>query len=303
MFKGRIYPLRPPRTSPISGVIDLHAHSTASDGSLSPTALVARAAECGLGAIALVDHDTTAGVAEAQAAAAEFSLELVPGCELSAEFGTGELHLLGLYLDPLSPALAQALGELRTARHARNRIIIDKLKALGARIDYETVLRLAGDGAVGRPHIAQALVESGFVQTRQDAFNRLIGNGGKAYAPKTVFSPAEAIRLLKAAGASVMLAHPGLLHMAPKSEEALIDELVGHGLDGIEAIYSEHTPAQTDRLLALARRKGLIVSGGSDFHGSAKPHIELGCGRGSLTVPDAVLDAIKARRREQGLPV
>ncbi len=289
--------------------IDLHTHTTASDGSLAPRELVLAAKAAGLEAVAVTDHDTVAGLAEALAAGAEVGLEVIPGCEVAAEFTAGqngrdrEIHILGLWLPAAPGRLAAVLDELVTYRHNRNHIIIEKLRELGCDVTYEAVKDLAGEGSVGRPHIARLLMDKGYVKGIQEAFDRYLGSKGRAYAPKKVLSPGEAIALLKAEGATVLLAHPGMMGLSAGALEAEVRRLVDLGLDGLEAYYSEHSPTQTKLFLRLAREMDLAVSGGSDFHGTPKPYITLGRGRGDLRISRQVLDDLKARRAKQGLPV
>lgn len=281
--------------------IDLHVHTTASDGSLAPAEVVAKAKEIGLKAIAITDHDTTAGLQEGLATGKELDLEVVPGCELSVttELFQGEVHILGFFL-PENPArLDQALEEIIDHRHRRNEIIVDKLAGLGLDISYDEVTAVAGEGSVGRPHIARVLQDKGYVNSIQQAFDRYIGPRGKAYAPKKVLTAEQAIGLLKAEGALAVLAHPYMLGQNMNTLEAFLKELMRFGLDGIEAYYSEHSPQQTRTFALAAERLGLAVSGGSDFHGAPKPNIKLGRGKGRLDVPYALLEALKARHAAQ----
>ncbi|MCK9239605.1 PHP domain-containing protein [Desulfocurvus sp.] len=283
--------------------IDLHTHSTASDGTLRPAELVALARRSGLEALALTDHDTSAGLSEFLAAGRREGLEVIAGCELAVTAPSGFMHILGLYL-PERPAHLEAgfawLNERRASRNAR---IVEKLRALGIDVTYERVLEIAGEGTVGRPHLALALMEAGAAASVQDAFDRYLGSSGRAYLPKDKFSPARALELLRAEGATPILAHPYTLELEGPALRALLAELKELGLEGIEVHYTEHTRTQTAAYLALAAELGLLVSGGSDFHGAVKPAIALGRGRGGLHVPYKVLADIKAHRRAQGLPV
>ncbi len=283
--------------------IDLHTHSTASDGTFSPTELVLAAKTAGLDALALTDHDTTFGLAEALAAGREAGVEVIPGCELSVTWERGEIHLLGLWLPEQPKQLTQTMDKLIRYRHDRNHIIIDKLNALGVEITYDEVKALAGDGSVGRPHISQALLQGGYVSSVQEAFDRYLGSTGTAYAPKKILTPEQGVTLLKEEGATVILAHPLLLGLDDTALEKLVRGLMEFGLDGLEAYYSEHPPQVTRNYLAMAERLGLGVSGGSDFHGTVKPDILLGRGRGKLRIPYSVVEDLKARRARQGLPV
>lgn len=257
---------------------DLHAHTTASDGSFTPTELVEAARALGLSHLAVTDHDTTAGVAEAAEAARAAGIRLVPGVELSAEGPPGKCHLLGLGIDPGHAGLTRKLAELSEARRTRNARIARRLQELGIPLTLEEVVAVAPPGAnVGRPHFAQALIGKGVVATVAEAFSRYLAEGAPAYLPKDVLTPEEAIRLIHAAGGLAFLAHPGLVRLG--SDETLrgrITALRALGLDGVEVFYPLHTPEQVQELGEIARDLNLLVTGGSDFHGTAKPDIPLG---------------------------
>jgi len=275
-------------------LIDLHTHSTASDGSLSPSELVALAAKKGLAAVALTDHDTLAGLPEAREAGEAHGIEVIAGVELSVADGDRGVHILGLFLPDRPGPLASALAYLRERRHNRNRLILDKLRTLGVPVAYEAVTSLA-KGAVGRPHIAQALVAMGAVTSFKEAFTRYLGTHGRAYVPKDKLPLAQAVSLLHEEGALTVLAHPYILGFAGPALAEAVGRYRDAGMDAIEALYTEHSQAQTLEYLALARRFGLAISGGSDFHGAAKPEVELGRGRGNLRVDITILDLLRAR--------
>ena len=275
-------------------LIDLHTHSTASDGSLTPGELVALAAQKGLAAVALTDHDTLDGLPEARETGARCGVDVVPGVELSVADGERSVHLVGLFLSEAPGPLAGALAYLRTRRHDRNRRILDKLRECGIPIEYDTVRALAR-GTVGRPHIAQALVDTGAVTSFKEAFSRYLGSHGRAYVPKDKLALPRAIALLHDEGGLAVLAHPYILGLAGTALADTLERYRDAGLDAIEAFYAEHSQAQTLEYLALARRFGLGVSGGSDFHGAAKPDVELGHGRGNLRIDISVLDLLRAR--------
>ncbi len=256
---------------------DLHVHSTASDGSVPPEELPAMAARAGLSALALTDHDSVEGVTAAREAAEAAGILLVPGVELTgyaplADDRFVELHIAGLFVDPDSDLLADRLRELREARVERVRAMTQKLRELGIGIEADDVLQRAPGAAVGRVHVAQEMVEKGYCKDMVEAFRRHIGDGCPAYVPKERMTPAQTIELVKAAGGCAALCHPGL----DRDVEARIEELVECGLDALEVHYPGHTPQDEKRLLDTARRLGLAVTGGSDFHGSAKPDIHLG---------------------------
>lgn len=283
--------------------IDLHTHSTASDGSFSPTELVAEAARAGLAAIALTDHDTTLGLQEALRAGQEHGVEVIPGCELSVKTEHGSRHILGLWLSEKPGPLMQAMDELREYRHDRNHIIVDMLNKAGVDVTYDEIKAIAGEGSVGRPHIARAIMDKGAVQTVQQAFDEYLAPGGKAYAPKKVMTPEKAIGLLKAEGATVILAHPDIYGRDLREMRDEIAALKEMGLEGIEAYYSSHSPDVLKAYLDLAHRMGLVISGGSDFHGTPKPTLDLGTGYGTLHIPYGVLADLKAHRMAHGQPV
>ncbi|WP_461211453.1 PHP domain-containing protein [Desulfocurvus sp. DL9XJH121] len=282
--------------------IDLHTHSTVSDGTLPPGELVALAKRSGLRALALTDHDTVDGLPEAMAMGREVDIEVIPGCELSVNWDTGFMHIVGLFLPEWPERLEAGMQYLRDRRANRNERIAAKLQELGLDVTYERILEIAGEGTVGRPHIARAIVEAGAATSIQNAFDVYLGQKGRAYLPKDKFSPEKALTLLKEEGATVILAHPYTLDLDGEAEERAVAELKEMGLDGIEAHYTEHTRTMTEKYLALAERLDLLVSGGSDFHGSVKPDISLGRGRGGLHVPYALLTAMRERRAAQGLP-
>ncbi|WP_028588440.1 PHP domain-containing protein [Desulfocurvus vexinensis] len=282
--------------------IDLHTHSTASDGTLTPAELVALARRSGLEALALTDHDTSAGLPEALAAGRREGVEVIAGCELSVTSPSGFMHLLGLFLPERPARLEEGFVWLNERRASRNTRIVDKLRALGMDVTYERVLEIAGEGTVGRPHLALAIMEAGAASSVQEAFDRYLGSTGRAYLPKDKFTPAKALEILRAEGATTILAHPYTLELDGPALRALLVELKDLGLDGIEAHYTEHTRSQTEAYLALAAELDLVVSGGSDFHGAVKPAIALGRGRGGLSVPYKVLEDIKTHRRTRGLP-
>ena len=212
------------------------------------------------------------------------------------------MDIVGLWLPEKPEKLSEALAYLNEKRLSRNQDIVEKLRGLGLDISYDDVAAKAG-GTVGRPHIAQVLVDKGYIPTMQDAFDRYIGTGGKAHVPKTVLTPIKALELLKAEGATVILAHPHMYSkVTPQQMEAFLVEHKPRGLDGLEAYYSEYSEADTQHYLGLAERLKLAVSGGSDYHGTVKPAIQLGVGKGTLRVPYAVLAELKALRKRQGLP-
>ncbi len=283
--------------------VDLHTHTLASDGTDSPAQLVRKAAAAGLGAVAVTDHDTVGGLDEATEEGARCGIDVIRGCEISARSEFGEMHILGLWLPEDPGPLAHVLEELRNQRTSRNLIIIRKLVGLGVNISYEEVLAVAGGETVGRPHMAQVLLDKGYVGSLREAFERYLGYKGMAYEVKKTLSPVEAVTLLSGLGATVSLAHPRLIRCSDEWLEDEVAALKPHGLSAIEAYHSEHSQADERFCVDLAARHGLALSGGSDYHGAAKPGISLGTGHGGLRVPAFVLEELRRLRRERGLPV
>ncbi len=285
-------------------VVDLHTHSTASDGSLTPTELVRAAVNGGLCGLALTDHDSGGGLIEAQVAADKAGLRFVPGIEISAEApAPATMHLLGYYIDPHSPALLKMSQILIDGRNNRNPRIIAKLNELGCKITMDQVLEIAhrGDAAgnrtvvVGRPHIAQALLESHCVASLKQAFDVYLGMGGAAYFDKERLTPRQAIDCIHDAGGLAVLAHPVQLRAQNHAHlQHSIESLVDLGLDGIEVWHSDHRPQDASFLLQIATKHQLVVTGGSDFHGTRKPDINIGIGRSNVRVPEHILDELHA---------
>jgi predicted metal-dependent phosphoesterase TrpH len=276
--------------------IDLHVHTMASDGTLSPADLVQYAKARGLEAIAVTDHDTVEGLDEAVAEGITTGLEVVPGVEISADHAEGALHILGYYLDFKSSALLKRLAVLQDARAERNPKIVRKLQALGFAISFAEIEQEAGSGLVGRPHFAQVLLKKGYVKSMQEAFDKYLKKGAAAYEEKFRFPVPEAISMIADAGGIPVLGHPATLNCNGLQLEANIKAWKGVGLQGIEVYYSDHDAAQTSGYAALARRYGLIPTGGSDFHGSMIKGIELGVGKGNLNIPYSVLQELKQKK-------
>ncbi|MFD8342766.1 PHP domain-containing protein [[Kitasatospora] papulosa] len=250
--------------------IDLHTHSTASDGTDTPAELVANAAAAGLDVVALTDHDTVGGHAEAAAALPE-GLTLVTGAELSCQVDGVSLHMLAYLFDPAEPELARERELVRDDRVPRAQAMVRMLQGLGVPVTWEQVARIAADGSVGRPHVATALVELGVVDTVSDAFTSAwLGNGGRAYAGKHELDPFDAVRLVKAAGGVTVFAHPLAVKRGAVVPEAVIAGLAEAGLDGIEVDHMDHDASTRARLRGLAADLGLLPTGSSDYHGSRK---------------------------------
>ncbi|MFA5110047.1 MAG: PHP domain-containing protein [Desulfobaccales bacterium] len=281
-------------------LIDLHVHSTASDGSFPPAEVVRQAKAGGLAAMALTDHDTVDGLAEAVAAGDREGVEVIPGVEISAQCPGGTMHILGLFVDYHNGLLDQRLAVLKQARIDRNPQIIAKLNALNIPITMARVEEISGGGQVGRPHIARALMEAGYVSSIQQAFDIYLRMGGKAYVSKFRFPPAEALTMIREAKGIPVLAHPFTLGLGSAfALKNLLIELKGQGLAGIEVFYSEHTPEQEALYLKLARELDLLVTGGSDYHGLNKPEITLGSMPSQEKLTYNLVEALKAWRRRE----
>ena len=246
-------------------LVDLHSHSTASDGAFAPAIVIQEAHKAGLAAIALTDHDTTAGLAEAQAESDRLGIRLVPGVELSAVENDHETHILGLHLGSTAPIDAR-LAELREMRRARASKIVDLLNANGVRISFESVLEQAGNAAIGRPHVARALIAEGWAADSRDAFDRYLATGRPGFVPKEQLSVRDAIALIHAAGGLAIVAHPG-----QQGTRERIELLKNDGMDGVEVRHPGHSSEDITRLMALVEHFGLVPSGGSDWHGVPGP--------------------------------
>lgn len=250
---------------------DLHLHSFYSDGEHPPAKVVEMAAAAGLRAVALTDHDTMDGWPEFSRAAGERSIEAIPGVELSCRFRERDLHLLGYFVSPTNDEMAEALVRFRAQREERGREIVRRLNAVGVPLTVEAVERAAGGAVVGRPHVADALVQSGLCRTYDEAFRRYIGHRGPGNVHKPHFSPADAIALVHAAGGLAVLAHPGQHY-----DEKAVEHLAARGLDGVEVIHPRHGAADTDRMSEIAYALGLSVTGGSDYHGPSRGAARVG---------------------------
>src|SRR5688572_25090075 len=280
--------------------VDLHCHSTASDGTLSPKEVVTLAHRAGLSALALTDHDTIGGVGEAALAAGSLGIDFLPGIEISCEFPhPGTMHLLGYGVDPDSKVLRDLTRQLIDARDNRNPKIIAKLNDLGVAITMEEIeAEAGGGGVVGRPHIAAVLHRKGYVSSIKQAFDKYLGTTGAAYFDKERLSPRRAFELVRESGGLPVLAHPVQLRTTNDAElNRIVKDCVDMGLAGIEVIHSDHDDALVAKYTALAERYGLLKTGGSDFHGSNKKDIDLGLARGRR-IPRAFFDELVDRHRE-----
>ena len=275
--------------------VDLHSHTTASDGTLAPRDLVALAARHGVRVLAVTDHDSTEGLAEAQAAAATHrDLTIVPGIEINCDVEGAEIHVLGYFLEVEAGWFQEFLREQRAERAARVHRILAKLAELGMFIEASEVFDLVKEGSAGRPHVAQAMVHRGYVRTVREAFDRYLRTGGPASVPRRKLTPEDAVAVIRRARGVPVLAHPGLAN-----RDAMVGALVDAGLQGIESYYPEHSAGQTESYLALCRHHGLIATGGSDFHG---PGVSTVAHPGSQPVPLTAWEALRERAVALGAP-
>ena len=268
---------------------ELHCHTTASDGTLSPEELVRLAVQRGLEVLAITDHDTTVAFEVARRAAAPYRLEVIPALELSSEEGSLDVHLLGYYVDPEHLGLQETLQELRQGRLRRLGEMLGRLADLGVPVERERVLRLAAGDSVGRPHVARALVDVGHVRDVQAAFDLYLGTGKPAYVPRRNLRPAEAIRWIREAGGVAVLAHPGQI-----GSDSLLETLVAEGLQGLEAFHPSHPPILRQHYQGLAAHWGLLVTGGSDYHGPEHGHqVDLG----GMVLPPGTVEGLRRAGR------
>ncbi len=296
--------------------IDLHTHSTASDGTFTPTEVVNHAIEKDLAAIALTDHDTIAGVAEAMAAAEHTALRMIPGTELSCYYKIPltekelsmkeqgheirqkdvEIHIVGLFIDYKNATFQTALDELKNARNRRNLNMIELFQKDDIPMSMEKLNQGNPDTVVTRAHFARVLIEEGVAKTKEEVFKKYLGPGCKYYLPKPDVSPEYVISLINQAGGMAFLAHPLIYKLNYDQIETMVRTLIPAGLRGIEAYHSSVNGYEGDRLRSLAKKYDLLVSGGSDFHGANKPDIDLGCGRGNLKITEHILTQIDKAR-------
>ncbi|HJR91994.1 MAG TPA: PHP domain-containing protein [Acidimicrobiia bacterium] len=286
--------------------IDLHTHSQVSDGSETPAEVIRRAARTGLTAVALTDHDILAGLAEAVAAADETGIELIPGVELSLDWsgmvpdadGLGGMHLIVLWVDDETGPLQDRLADLRSGRDDRNHTILERLAQLGLDVPMTEVAARAGAGSVGRPHIAGVMVDRGYVPDIATAFDEYLAQGRPGYVGRRRLAPGEAIALARQSGGVPILAHPHTLGFDDDNRLVdILERLVDVGLVGLETHHSGNEPDRRRALRRMAARLELAPSGGSDFHGTYKPGIEVGTGVGDLAVPAEFLDELRRHRR------
>lgn len=270
--------------------IDLHAHTTRSDGTFTPDELVRLAADRDLDVVAITDHDTTDGLQEADATGRRVGVEIVPGVEFSAEYRSTSVHVLCYWMDPANEEFRAELARLIDSRFRRGELMVQKLQALGHPISFERVRRIAAGGNIVRPHVARAMVEAGIVADEQEAFDRFIGDGGPAAVPKHALDPVDAVGLIRRAGGVCVLAHPGMWGDQTEVPVELIEAMAGAGMGGLEVDHPDHTEEQRTRYRRLATELGLVPTGGSDCHGARYDPVRLG----SVTTEPAALSALRA---------
>lgn len=287
-------------------MIDLHVHSTCSDGTYTPARLVDYAREKNLSAFALTDHDTVNGLEEAMGYAEQLRRageanvpEVIPGIELSSEYQGKDVHIVGLYIDYLDTRFQRYLRDFVASRDARNEKMCERLRQAGMDISYEKLRQTFPDSVITRAHYAKYMLEHGYVRSRAEAFERYVGDHCPYYVPREKITPAQAVSLILDAGGVPVLAHPILYHMSDSRLDTLVGELKAAGLMGIETLYSTYQTCDERQIRTLAQKYDLLISGGSDFHGENKPGLDLGTGYGKLYVPEEILARIKQAHRDR----
>jgi predicted metal-dependent phosphoesterase TrpH len=282
-------------------MIDLHCHSTESDGAVTPAGLVDLAVDCGLSALALTDHDTVSGIDAFLAAGQGRPLRTVPGVEIACQGeGSNIMHVVGLWMDHRDPALLRLLETIREGRRRRNICMADRLRQLGCALDLKAVEALAGGAVVGRPHFAKALINGGFCRNHRDAFDRFLGRGKPGYVQREITPVEEVLTVLSSAGGVCIWAHPLMGNSVTGAYlRRVVERLRPLGLDGIEVYYADYGPTETRNAMVHTEALGLLQSGGTDFHGTNVPGIAIGVGRGKLNTPDALLPPLEQRAREK----
>lgn len=271
--------------------VDLHVHSDKSDGSMTPAALTAYAAKKGLRAFALTDHDTVDGLSEALEAAKDYpDLEVIPGIELSTEYKGRDIHIVGLYIRYEDPVFRKHLADFRASRILRNEKMCKNLADAGIDISFDKLQAEFAGSVITRTHYARYLLSHGYVGSLKEAFDRYVGDHTKYFVPREKVTPSQAVTLILNAGGIPVLAHPVLYHMSDAALDELVAQLKEAGLVGMECIYSSYSASEERDMKRLANKYDLAYSGGSDFHGSAKPGLDLATGYGSLFVPETILD-------------
>jgi predicted metal-dependent phosphoesterase TrpH len=281
-------------------VIDLHTHTTFSDGSQSPTELIREAAETGLSAVAVTDHDTVDGLAEAMEAGERYGIEVVPGIEINLEHDRVTMDMLGYFLAGMpTPELQSELAELRAYRDERNARMLERLAELGMPLDEDALAAAAENGAVGRPHIGEAMVRRGYVSSISEAFDLYLRRGAPAWVDRRRLALGRALKLLRASGALPVLAHPGIIRTDAAGLNHIVRDAARGGMAGIECYYPLHDEETVARCLGLARTYALVPTGGSDYHGTVKPQARLGVASAGRPVPDRVLADLRCIAEDQ----
>lgn len=279
-------------------------HSTASDGTVTPESLMEMAKATGLNAVALTDHDTIGGIARARAVAKKLGIEFIAGCEVAAMQPGGELHLLGLWVPDENESLKAFLGEEQAKRDVRNAMILERLSASGIKLTADILKAYNPGHTIGRPHIARALIKEGYTTSTKEAFEKYLGSRGSAYVPRKLITPEDGVEALTSFGASVFIAHPRLSStMTANKLESIIQRLKPKGLAGLEVYHSSHDEEDVKLCMAMVEKHNLLASGGSDFHGDAKPNAFLGQVKSNLSIPYSLLEKIKEARLRLGLPL
>ena len=278
--------------------VDLHVHSNKSDGSLSPSDLVLEAKKKGLKAFALTDHDTVDGIDEAMAASEGSGVTVIPGIELSTEYEGKDIHIVGLLIDKEQPAFRDKIQEFVDSRIQRNRKMCQKLTEAGCPLTYEELVAEFPGAVITRAHYAQILLKKGYTKSLREAFERYIGDRGPCFIPREKITPEDGVKLILSAKGIPVLAHPLLYGMGKERLQILVDRLKDAGLEAIEAVYCTYSPSEETQMREFAKKNGLLISGGSDFHGNAKPGLEMGTGYGKLYVSAEILDELVKRKLE-----
>lgn len=278
--------------------VDLHVHSNKSDGSLSPSDLVLEAKKKGLKAFALTDHDTVDGIDEAMAASEGSGVTVIPGIELSTEYEGKDIHIVGLLIDKEQPAFRDKIQEFVDSRILRNQKMCLKLTEAGCPLTYEELVEEFPGAVITRAHYAQILLKKGYTKSLREAFERYIGDRGPCFIPREKITPEDGVKLILSAKGIPVLAHPLLYGMGKERLQILVDRLKDAGLEAIEAVYCTYSPSEETQMREFAKKNGLLISGGSDFHGNAKPGLEMGTGYGKLYVSEEILDELVMRKLE-----
>ena len=278
--------------------VDLHVHSNKSDGSLSPSDLVLEAKKKGLKAFALTDHDTVDGIDEAMAASENSGVIVIPGIELSTEYEGKDIHIVGLLIDKEQPTFRDKIQEFVDSRIQRNHKMCQKLTEAGCPLTYEELVEEFPGAVITRAHYAQILLKKGYTKSLKEAFERYIGDRGPCFIPREKITPEDGVKLILSAKGIPVLAHPLLYGMGKERLQILVDRLKDAGLEAIEAVYCTYSPSEETQMREFAKKNGLLISGGSDFHGNAKPGLEMGTGYGKLYVSEEILDELVKRKAE-----